>query len=464
MKMWSGRFGEKQDAAFEEWQRSFPFDRRLLPYEVAAGRAYAGALHAAGILSREELAAIARGLELILREHGADPQDAHAEDVHHFVELRLTELIGPAASKLHTGRSRNEQVATSLRLFTRDAIDGLRQRLTDLIHVLLDRAEAAGDSAMPAYTHTQRAEPVLVAHWLLAYEQMFARDLERLRDCRARVNYCPLGSGAVAGATLPLDRMAMAAQLGFAAPTANSMDATGDRDFAIEFVQALAQLAVHLSRWAEEMILFSTQEFGFVRLPEAYSTGSSAMPQKKNPDALELIRGKSARILGAATTLLVAGKGLPQAYNKDLQETQEPLFDAAHTAAGMLQVAAGFMQAAEFDHARMQAAAESGCMNAMAAASYLAKKGVPLRQAHEQVGRAVRLCLERGCELAGLSMEELQQFGPGFDQGFYAAVALPAVLAAHDVPGGTAPAGVRQALQAARARITQYAEAQHARA
>jgi argininosuccinate lyase len=464
MKMWSGRFRERQDAAFERWQRSFPFDRRLLPEEVAASRAYARALHGAGVLSAQELEDILRGLEHILREHGAEAQDEGAEDVHDFAEARLTELIGPAASKLHTGRSRNEQIATDLRLFTRAACDHLAEDLAELVSALLDRAQEAGGAAMPAYTHLQRAEPVLVSHWLLAYAHMLLRDMERLEECRARLNLCPLGSGAVAGATVPLDRVRLAADLGFDGPTANSMDATSDRDFAIEFVQVLSLLAVHLSRWAEEMILFSTAEFGYVRLPEAFSTGSSAMPQKKNPDALELLRGKAGRIVGAATALLVTVKGLPLAYNKDLQETQEPLFDAAESASGMLQVATGFLRAVEFDLAAMQARAASGFTNAMAAASYLAGKGVPFRQAHEQVGRAVRLCLERGCDLADLPLRELQQLGPGFDEGFHAALKLPAVLAAHDVPGGTAPQQVRAALQEARQRLEARSEAQHARA
>ena len=253
---------------------------------------------------------------------------------------------------------------------------------------------------MPAYTHLQRAEPVLVAHWLLAYVEMFLRDADRLADCRKRLNLCPLGSGAVAGATLPLDRRAMAADLGFDVPTANSIDATSDRDFVLEFVNALSMLALHLSRWAEEMILFSSQEFGFVHLPEAYSTGSSAMPQKKNPDLLELTRGKAGRVIGDATALLITVKGLPLAYNKDLQETQEPLFDATDTVLSLLPLVTGWMKAVEFNHERMQAAAQSGFMNAWAAATYLVQRGVPFRLAHEQIGKAVQACIEKKCELA----------------------------------------------------------------
>ena len=318
MKMWSGRFRQPLDAEFEKWQRSFPYDQRLLPFELAASLAHANALEHAGVLSSEELSEIVKALEEIGHRAEASPEflnDPEAEDVHHFVEKQLVALIGPTGYKLHTGRSRNEQIATDLRLFVRHSIDTLQNLIADWIEAILSRADAAGSAssilAMPAYTHLQPAEPVLVAHWLLAYVEMFLRDASRLSDCRKRANLCPLGSGAVAGATLTLNRQAMAAELGFDGPTENSIDATSDRDFILEFVNALSLLSLHLSRWAEEMIIFSTQEFGFVHLPEAYSTGSSAMPQKKNPDLLELVRGKTGRIIGSATALLVALKGLP---------------------------------------------------------------------------------------------------------------------------------------------------------
>jgi argininosuccinate lyase len=304
----------------------------------------------------------------------------------------------------------------------------------------------------------QHAEPVLVGHWLLAYVEMFLRDADRLADCRKRLNLCPLGSGAVAGATLPLDRNFMADELDFTGPTANSIDATSDRDFILEFVNALSLLSLHLSRWAEEMIIFSTQEFGFVHLPEAYSTGSSAMPQKKNPDLLELVRGKTGRVIGSATALLVALKGLPLAYNKDLQETQEPLFDAADTALAMLPLAAGFMKAVDFDHARMNEAAQSGFMNAWASATYLVNRGVPSRLAHQQIGKAVKLCLERNCELKDLPLDELQALNPVFDNNFYDCLKPAAVLAMHDVIGGTAPSRVRQEIAATRTKIESLRE------
>jgi argininosuccinate lyase len=317
---------------------------------------------------------------------------------------------------------------------------------------------------MPAYTHLQRAEPVLVSHWLLAYVEMFLRDAERLADCRKRLNVCPLGSGAVAGATLPLDRRGMAGELDFDRATANSIDATCDRDFVIEFVSVLSLLTLHLSRWAEEMILFSSQEYGFVHLPEAYSTGSSAMPQKKNPDLLELTRGKCARVIGSATTLQICLKGLPLAYNKDLQETQEPLFDAADTVLSLLPLVTGWMKAVEFNYEAMKQAAQSGFMNAWAAATYLVQRGIPFRLAHEQIGKAVQMCLEKRCELQDLSLEELRSVNVEFDQDFYGCLKLESVLAIHDVPGGTAPARVRQAMADAQQRIETIREDAHAHA
>jgi argininosuccinate lyase len=456
MKMWSGRFRQPPDLQFERWQRSFDFDWRLLRYELTASGAHARALKNAGILSADELISILEGLQQIGEAAASSKgfiDDDEAEDVHHFVEKQLVARIGELGYKLHSGRSRNEQIATDLRLYVRAAIDELRKELAEVCGVFADRAEQAGNAAMPAYTHLQHAEPVQVAHWLLAYVEMFLRDADRLADCRKRLNLCPLGSGAVAGATLPLDRAFMAAELDFAGPTANSVDATSDRDFVLEFVNVLSQLGLHLSRWAEEMILFSSQEFGFVKLPEAYSTGSSAMPQKKNPDLLELVRGKTGRVIGSAMTLMVALKGLPLAYNKDLQETQEPLFDAADTALGLLPLIAGWMKAVEFDHERMNEVAQSGFMNAWAAATYLVKRGVPSRLAHEQIGKAVKLCVEKQCELQDLMLEELRVLNPVFDESFHECLKQASVLAIHDVVGGTAPAQVRRGIGAARKKI-----------
>jgi argininosuccinate lyase len=534
-KMWSGRFREPLDRAFEQWQRSFPFDVRLLPQEVAASKAHARMIAAAGILTDAELEIMVEGLDgvgditadfapdepgvisprTLAAELGATPglirrwlrkqpefvshhvkwaritladddpllvklrthfavqenldlgHDAgeedfaksnadlvasapHAEDIHHFVELQLTRLIGNLALKLHTGRSRNEQIATDMRLFVRDAIDITMKGLHAWTDALTELAEQTGDAVMPSYTHLQRAEPVLVAHWLLAYVSMIERDSSRLVDARKRMNLCPLGSGAVAGATIALNRAIAAEALGFDGPTPNSMDATSDRDFLLEFTQALATLGIHISRFAEELTLYSTAEFGFLDLPEAFSTGSSAMPQKKNPDFTELIRGKCGRLVGAASTLTVLIKGLPLAYNKDLQEGQEPVFDVADTIAGILRVLPSFTRSLRFRFDRMKTAATTGYLNAMAAATYLSNKGVPFRKAHEIIGNAVRLGLESGRELNDLTLEELRRLSEAFAQDFFAAITLEATLDCHDVVGGTARVRVAHALAAAK--------------
>ena len=462
MKMWSGRFSQELNAEFEQWQRSFPFDRILLPYEVAASKAHAAALAKAGVLTSAELAATLKGLDQIAAGGIPSDDDASVEDIHHYVEKRLVEIAGEVGFKLHTGRSRNEQIATDLRLYVRAQIDAISLLLVELAGEFVSQAEKAGDAAMPSYTHLQRAEPVLVAHWLLTYVEMIVRDLGRLADCRRRLNQCPLGSGAIAGTILPLDRAAMAKQLEFDAPTANSMDATSDRDFAVEFVQALSSVALHLSRWAEESILFATTEFGFVQLPEEFSTGSSAMPQKKNPDALELIRGKAAKVFADATALFVAVKGLPLAYNKDMQETQQPVFSAVQQISSIVKVATGFMANVTYDYLRMQEAASGGFMNALAGAAHLVRSGVPFRIAHEMIGKAVQLCVQKGCELEHLSREDFASCGVTADPQFYGALQLQQVLAIHDVPGGTAPLQVRAALKKAKDTLSMYAGAAHA--
>jgi argininosuccinate lyase len=457
--MWSGRFREPLNQRFEEWQRSFPFDWRLLPQEIAASKAHARMIAAAGVLSDAELTTMLAGLDQVFAQTAFNgpkliASAPNAEDIHHFVELQLTKRIGPLALKLHTGRSRNEQIATDMRLFVRDAIDHTLAGLRDWALALIELAESAGEHVIPSYTHLQRAEPVLVAHWLLAYVSMIERDYSRLADARRRGNLCPLGSGAVAGATIALDRDIGARELGFDAPTPNSMDATSDRDFLLDFTQALSTLGLHISRFAEEITLYATAEFGFVDLPEAFSTGSSAMPQKKNPDLTELIRGKSARLLGASVTLATLIKGLPLAYNKDLQEGQEPVFDAADTIAGILSVLPAFTRSLKFNFARMKAAATTGYLNAMAAATYLSNKGVPFRKAHEIVGNAVRLGLETGRELNALALEELRTLSDAFAEDFFASITLEAALDCHDVVGGTNRARVATALAEARARLT----------
>jgi argininosuccinate lyase len=452
-KMWSGRFREPLNKQFENWQRSFPFDWRLLPHEVEASIAHARAIEVAGILTSAELLQMEQGLRAVAKLENIAANE-QAEDIHHFVELELTKQIGPLALKLHTGRSRNEQIATDMRLFVRAAIDNTLDGLNEWRDALIDLAERAGEAVMPGYTHLQRAEPIFVAHWLLAYVAMLERDHSRFLDARRRMNFCPLGSGAIAGATLALDRTIAAHALGFDSPTPNSMDATSDRDFALEFTQALATLGIHISRFAEELTLYSTAEFGFLDLPEAFSTGSSAMPQKKNPDLTELIRGKSGRLLGAATTLATLIKGLPLAYNKDLQEGQEPVFDAADTIAGILSVLPAFTASLKFRFDKMKTAAETGYLNAMAAATYLSNKGVPFRKAHEHIGNAVHLGLETNRELQHLTLDELRTITPEFDKDFFQAITLEATLDCHDVIGGTARTRVAAALADARKRIT----------
>ncbi len=477
IKMWSGRFREPLDRTFEQWQRSFPFDWRLLPQEVAASKAHAQTIAAAGVLTPEELDETLAGLTRVgerainwsnrisatsgqVDYETSDQQVGaaivasapQAEDIHHFVELELTKELGTLALKLHTGRSRNEQIATDMRLFVRDSIDSTLSGLAHWIDALISLAESAETAVMPSYTHLQRAEPVLVAHWLLAYVSMTERDYSRLVDARRRMNFCPLGSGAVAGATLALDRNIASRALEFQAPTPNSMDATSDRDFAIEFTQCLWTLGLHISRFAEELTLYSTAEFGFVELPERFSTGSSAMPQKKNPDLTELLRGKCGRLAGSAISLTTVIKGLPLAYNKDLQEGQEPVFDAADTIAGILDVLPSFTKALKFRPDTMKLAATSGYLNAMAAATYLTHKRVPFRKAHEIIGNAVRFALEKGVELDALSQDDLESFSPDFGPDFREAISLQATVDCHDVIGGTATARVRHAVEVARER------------
>ncbi len=468
VKMWSGRFREPLDKDFEQWQRSIVFDWRLLEQEVAASKAHAAALAEAHVLTPSELAQLLGALDSIAASYRSDEgkaavrNHATAEDIHHFVELSLVEQLGSLGLKLHTGRSRNEQIATDLRLYVRRQIHLTVQSLAKWADALVQQARNAGEAAMPSYTHLQRAEPVLIAHWLLAYVEMILRDADRLQDCAKRLNFCPLGSGAIAGATLALDRTIAARELHFDAPTANSMDATSDRDFVLEFLQTLTFVGLHLSRFAEEITLFATAEFNLVHLPEAFSTGSSAMPQKKNPDLTELIRAKVGRINAAAQAVTLQLKGLPLAYNKDMQETQEPAFQVDFVPQ-MIVLVARFTAAIRFNTAHMHAAAQSGYLNAMAAATYLVHKGVPFRTAHEKIGNAVRYALEKGVELNALTLDELRQFGDEFAEDFFPAVSLEATIDCHDVLGGTARHRVRHALDKATERIaTLTQEAAHA--
>jgi argininosuccinate lyase len=465
LKMWSGRFKEPLDPEFDRWQRSFAFDRRLLGEELQASAAWARGLFKAGVLTESEVKQIVSGLNQIGQQCAENPSiidQSDAEDVHHFVELRLTALIGETGLKLHTGRSRNEQIATDLRLYTRGRIDQITTALADFAEALIKRAEELGSTAMPAYTHLQKAEPVLAAHWLLAYVQMMLRDADRLADCRKRVNVLPLGSGAVAGSGINLDREAMARDLEFASVTANSMDATSDRDFELEFVHCVEQIGLHISRLAEEITNFSTNEFGFIALPDSLSTGSSAMPQKKNPDATELLRAKGAKLIGLAVQVATTLKALPLSYNKDMQELQLPLFESADTILSSLRIATKLISALGFNAERMQQAATTGFMNAMEAANYLVRKGVPFRRAHEAIGNAVRTAVEKGCELHGLTLDELQKLRPEFENDFYDALKLESVLGHHGVKGGTAPSQVNEALQEAKQKLNVLREANYA--
>ncbi len=454
---WSGRFSEPMSERMRRFNASIDFDRRLAAVDIAASIAHARMLAATGVLSDVDLAAIERGLEQIKGEieRGEFVWSRELEDVHFNIEKRLTTLVGDAGKRLHTARSRNDQVATDLRLWLRDAIDALTENLRALRAALIDLAEKHADTIMPGYTHLQVAQPVTFGHHLLAYEAMLARDAERLADCRHRVNRLPLGSAALAGTSFPIDRQRVATELGFEALCPNSLDAVSDRDFAIEFAAAAALIMMHLSRFAEELVLWTNPRFGFVIIADRFCTGSSIMPQKRNPDVAELVRGKSARIVGHVAALLVLMKAQPLAYNKDNQEDKEPLFDTVDTLADCLAimtelVATGLAPVPD----RMRAAAGEGFATATDFADYLVRKGAPFRDAHEAVARAVRHAEAAGCDLSELPLDQLRQFSPLVAQDLYAALTLEGSVASRDHPGGTAPARVRAAAAAARAALS----------
>lgn len=464
MTLWGGVFGAsdgggrggRDDALFRAYNDSLRFDRRLLAQDITGSLAWAAALARAGIITAADHADIDRGLREILVAAAADPSiiDASgAEDVHSFVEGELIKRIGDAGKRLHTGRSRNDQVATDLRLWCRDAIDTLAANLRHLQLALLDLAERSINTIIPGYTHLQRAQPVLAAHWCLAYTHMLERDAARLAGARARLNECPLGSAALAGTAYPIDRESLARDLGFDRPTPNSLDAVGARDAVLELLADLTICAVTLTRFAEDLIVYATGEFGLIRMSERIATGSSIMPQKKNPDALELLRGKAGRVLGAFTALTLTSKGLPLAYNKDLQEDKEPLFDACDTMAASLRVAAMIAREVDFNADRCRAAAQLGYANATDLADELVRRGEPFRTAHEISGRIVREATARNCAIEELPLDVLRSFSRRIDQAVLDAVALDAVVARRDVSGGTAPARVRQSLKAARTHI-----------
>ena len=454
-KLWGGRFDASTDALVEAFSASVHFDRRLYAHDIRGSIAHATMLAAVGVLSDAERDAIAAGLEAIRDdiENGRFEWDASLEDVHMNIEAALTARIGEAGKKLHTGRSRNDQVATDVRLYLRDAIDDLHARIGALMAAIIDLAERESATIMPGFTHMQTAQPVTFGHHLLAWQEMLARDRERLRDCRTRMNRMPLGAAALAGTSFPIDRAMTARLLDFDAPCENSLDAVSDRDFLIEFVSACALVMVHLSRMSEELVLWSSAQFGFVSLSDAYCTGSSIMPQKKNPDVPELVRGKCGRVIGALNTLLVLMKGQPLAYNRDNQEDKEPLFDALDTVRDCVTVYTGLVGAITPRRDAMRAAALEGYATATDLADYLVRKGVPFRDAHEIVGKAVRHAVERGCDLAELSLDELQRFSPAIGDDVFEVLTLEGSAAARDHLGGTAPAQVRAAVARARSAL-----------
>ncbi|MFG3818557.1 argininosuccinate lyase [Limnothrix redekei] len=452
---WSQRFESALHPAIARFNASIGFDIELIEYDLTGSQAHARMLGHQGIIAPEEAEQIVAGLEQIRQEYRAGQFNpgVEAEDVHFAVERRLTELIGDAGKKLHTARSRNDQVGTDTRLYLRNQIDQIRQQLLDFQGALLTLAETYVETPIPGYTHLQRAQPVSLAHHLLAYVEMTARDWERLGEIRRRTNLCPLGSGALAGTTFPIDRHYTAQLLGFDRPYANSLDGVSDRDFAVEFLCAASLIMVHLSRLSEEVILWCSEEFGFVKLGDTCSTGSSIMPQKKNPDVPELVRGKTGRVFGHLQALLVLMKGLPLAYNKDLQEDKEALFDTVKTVQGCLEaMTILFSEGLSFRTARLEAAVSEDFSNATDVADYLAAKGVPFREAYNLVGKVVRTCLEAGKLLKDLTLEEWQALHPAFEADIYGAIAPQQVIAARNSFGGTGFAQVREALAAARDR------------
>ncbi len=452
---WSGRFSEPVDELVKRFTASVSFDRRLAPFDIEGSLAHARMLNEAGILTAEDLKAIEEGMARIRAEidEGRFPWSVDLEDVHMNIERRLTELVGDAGKRLHTARSRNDQVATDVRLYLRDAIDTLQGRLRALRRALLDLAERHTETIMPGFTHLQVAQPVSFAHHLMAYHEMFARDGERLADCRRRVNRLPLGAAALAGTTYAIRRERVAELLGFEAVCENSLDAVSDRDFAIEFTAAAALIMMHLSRLSEELILWMSPRFGFIRLADRFCTGSSIMPQKKNPDVPELVRGKTGRVYGHLMALLTLMKAQPLAYNKDNQEDKEPLFDTVDTLKDALTLFADMMGGITVNAEAMRRAAREGFATATDLADYLVRKGLPFRDAHEAVARAVRHAERKGCDLADLSLAELQGFSPLIGEDVFSVLSLEGSLAARNHIGGTAPEAVRAAIARARQRL-----------
>ncbi len=449
---WSGRFSEPVSDEVKRFTASVGFDRRLAEFDIEGSRAHARMLHASAILGGEDLAAIEKGLSQILDEirAGTFEWSLNREDVHHNLEHRLTELAGDAGKRLHTARSRNDQIATDMRLYLRAAIDEILNLIKKTQRALLALADQHTETVLPGFTHLQVAQPVSLAHHLLAYFEMLARDAQRLIDCRKRVNRLPLGAAALAGTTFPIDRIMTAKELGFDGVCENSLDAVSDRDFAIEFCADAALAMIHLSRFCEELILWMNPRFGFIELADRFCTGSSIMPQKKNPDVAELIRGKTGRVNGDLVALLTLMKAQPLAYNKDNQEDKEPLFDAVDTLSASLRVFAEMLGGIKVNADAMRKAAQEGYATATDFADYLVRKGVPFREAHEAVAQTVRFAEGRGCDLAELNLLELKQFSPLIEDDVFAALTLDGALKARSHIGGTAPARVKAAIAKAK--------------
>jgi argininosuccinate lyase len=451
--LWGGRFTGQADQDFVQFNRSFGFDRRLIDADIRASIAHCNGLLGAGVLTNEEAGQIKAGLEQILASAKSAPgylDDPAAEDVHSFVESRLVSMIGDTGRRLHTGRSRNDQVATDFRLWLRDETDQLATLVREAQAALLELAESHRTAAIPGYTHLQKAQPVLFAHWCLAYFEMLSRDRARLADARQRINVLPLGSAALAGTAYDIDREAVALELGFATVSRNSLDAVSDRDFCVEFTSACALIMVHLSRLAEDIIIYATTEFGFFELSDAVATGSSLMPQKKNPDSMELVRGKAGRVFGHVSGLLATLKGLPLAYNKDMQEDKEAVFDTVETVRMSLKVTATVLRNLRLKEDVARTAASKGYMNATELADYLVRKGMPFREAHDAVGRIVLKAIESGRELDQLELSELKQFSPLVEEDVYESLSLEQTLASKGQKGGTSLGQVNEALKNAR--------------
>jgi argininosuccinate lyase len=456
-RLWGGRFEREPDKQFDAFQRSFSFDRRLLPYELAVDRAWAKALQGIGIFTAAEVHDTLLALNNLEKQLSDDPSfldGSTAEDVHHFVESALVHELGALGWKLHTGRSRNELVATDFRLFVMDATERIRLAIVELLGAFVEQAKTNFGLPMAGMTHMQHAQPILLSHFLLAHAEGFSRDLARLQHVAESADACPMGSGALAGNSFTIDRNAVARELGFSRITANSLDAVSDRDFALDYLFALAGIATHLSRLAEDFVIFASQEFAYVTLPDEYSTGSSLMPQKKNPDSWELIRGKRGRITGALVALLTTLKGLPSSYQRDLQEDKEALFSAHDQIADMLAVATGALASTKFNAERLRAAASNPVLLATEAADYLVRKGIAFRQAHDNVGKVLREAEKQNVPWTSLPLETLKTISPAFDADLNSALTLEAALASKNVPGGTAPESVRAAISDLQERIT----------